>query len=200
MKSVNLILLSIVAALVITGTFLVLDVREGKEGASKESATITSPNKLVYSDEQFILGMVPHHQEAIDSSNSILAIADDPEVRTIAQAIVDTQVAEVVQMKDWYIEWFGKSYADDGRYTPMMQSSTDLAVRDAEAQYVKDMIGHHEHAVLMAQDLLSFSRRKELIALSQEVIKTQTGEITQLKNLLANTYGQTPPVIDHSNH
>jgi uncharacterized protein (DUF305 family) len=165
-----------------------------------EPAKIVSPNKLVYSDEQFILGMVPHHQEAIDSSNELLAIATDPDVRAVAQDIITAQIDEVSSMKDWYTEWYQKDYRDDGKYKLMMRSPQGLTARQAEAEYVSDMIGHHEHAVLMAQDLLSFSNRPELRLLSENVIATQTTEILSLKTMLAEKFGQTPAVIDHSQH
>lgn len=165
-----------------------------------EPAKIVSPNKLVYSDEQFILGMVPHHQEAIDSSNELLAIATDPDVRAVAQDIITAQIDEVSSMKEWYTEWYQKDYRDDGKYTLMMRSPQGLTARQAEAEYVSDMIGHHEHAVLMAQDLLSFSNRPELRLLSENVIATQTTEILSLKTMLAEKFGQTPAVIDHSQH
>lgn len=165
-----------------------------------EPAKIVSPNKLVYSDEQFILGMVPHHQEAIDSSNELLAIATDPDVRAVAQDIITAQIDEVSSMKEWYTEWYQKDYRDDGKYKLMMRSPQGLTARQAEAEYVSDMIGHHEHAVLMAQDLLSFSNRPELRLLSENVIATQTTEILSLKTMLAEKFGQTPAVIDHSQH
>jgi uncharacterized protein (DUF305 family) len=165
-----------------------------------EPAKIVSPNKLVYSDEQFILGMAPHHQEAIDSSNELLAIATDPDVRAVAQDIITAQIDEVSSMKEWYTEWYQKDYRDDGKYKLMMRSPQGLTARQAEAEYVSDMIGHHEHAVLMAQDLLSFSNRPELRLLSENVIATQTTEILSLKTMLAEKFGQTPAVIDHSQH
>ena len=165
-----------------------------------EPAKIVSPNKLVYSDEQFILGMAPHHQEAIDSSNELLAIATDPDVRAVAQDIITAQIDEVSSMKEWYTEWYQKDYRDDGKYKLMMRSPQGLTARQAEAEYVSDMIGHHEHAVLMAQDLLSFSNRPELRLLSENVIAIQTTEILSLKTMLAEKFGQTPAVIDHSQH
>jgi uncharacterized protein (DUF305 family) len=165
-----------------------------------EPAKIVSPNKLVYSDEQFILGMVPHHQEAIDSSIELLAIATDPDVRAVAQDIITAQKDEVGSMKEWYTQWYQKDYRDDGQYKLMMRSPQGLTARQAEAEYVSDMIGHHEHAVLMAQDLLSFSNRPELRLLSENVIATQTTEILSLKTMLAEKFGQTPAVIDHSQH
>lgn len=165
-----------------------------------EPAKIVSPNKLVYSDEQFILGMVPHHQEAIDSSIELLAIATDPDVRAVAQDIITAQKDEVGSMKEWYTQWYQKDYRYDGQYKLMMRSPQGLTARQAEAEYVSDMIGHHEHAVLMAQDLLSFSNRPELRLLSENVIATQTTEILSLKTMLAEKFGQTPAVIDHSQH
>jgi uncharacterized protein (DUF305 family) len=196
----NKYLIGLILALIVLGAAFAMNRRNESAVENPTSTQVISPNKLVYSDEQFILGMVPHHQEAIDSSNEVLKVATDPEVRSIAEAIVAAQDTEVTQMREWYSNWFDKPYADDGLYSPMMQPVDGLLADDAEAQYVSDMVGHHEHAVLMAQDLLSFSNRPELIKLSQDVIRTQTEEINSLKQILAVKYGKTAPEIDHSNH
>ncbi|MFZ3581856.1 DUF305 domain-containing protein [Loktanella sp. DJP18] len=52
-------------------------------------------------DHDFMAGMVPHHQDAIDMANTVLETTDDAEVRGLAENILATQQAEIDQMNAW---------------------------------------------------------------------------------------------------
>lgn len=52
-------------------------------------------------DYDFMAGMVPHHQDAIDMANVVLKTTDDAQVRSLAENILATQQAEIDQMNAW---------------------------------------------------------------------------------------------------
>lgn len=52
-------------------------------------------------DVDFIRGMIPHHQGAIDMAKIVLEHGQDPNVRTLAWAIVHAQDSEIYWMKNW---------------------------------------------------------------------------------------------------
>jgi uncharacterized protein (DUF305 family) len=57
-------------------------------------------------DLRFIDSMIPHHESAISMAQQALVEAEQDEVRQMAQAIIDTQAAEIAQLQEWRKAWF----------------------------------------------------------------------------------------------
>jgi uncharacterized protein (DUF305 family) len=58
-------------------------------------------------DREFIDMMIPHHQGAIRMARVELEKGRNPELKQLAQAILDAQTKEIDQMKVWRVDWFG---------------------------------------------------------------------------------------------
>ncbi len=52
-------------------------------------------------DLDFIKGMVPHHQGAVDNARIVLQYGTDPDVRKFAESVIAAQEAEIKWMNDW---------------------------------------------------------------------------------------------------
>ena len=84
--------------------------------AGSESATLHNR-----ADVAFVTGMIPHHQEALEMSDLILAqpvsaAGSNAEVRALAQQIADAQAPEVELMETWLKGWGmgSDTVTDDG--------------------------------------------------------------------------------------
>jgi hypothetical protein len=58
-------------------------------------------------DLLFLEMMSAHHQDAIEMANSELRDGSRPEVKRLAQQIIDDQKAEIDQFEQWQQEWAG---------------------------------------------------------------------------------------------
>lgn len=161
----------------------------------------TSQNQMMNSgniDAHFIEQMIPHHEDAITMAKLALTKAQHPEIKQLAQAIIDSQSKEIDQMKAWYKDWYGQEVpsgnavmgqhdmmGDRGMHMGMMGNETDTArleqAADFDKAFIEEMIPHHQMAVMMANMLKVGTQRPEMEQLADDIITAQTQEIEQMR-------------------
>lgn len=175
MKSIKLFGLSLVALLTLSSC---------QSQAPGEVVDDIDHATFIHSDEDFLAHMIPHHQEAIDSSLIILEKSENEDLRDLAQTIVDAQSAEIEQMEAWGLLWVGEEFAASSDYEAMMPDLTVLEGEELDQAFLEGMIEHHRMAVDMAEGMLLHSIRPEIIQMSEAIIETQTEEIDLMKSWL----------------
>ncbi len=56
-------------------------------------------------DKEFVRQMIPHHQMGVMMAQMALGRSAGPEIRTLAQSIIQSQRAEIAQMQGWQQAW-----------------------------------------------------------------------------------------------
>ena len=70
---------------------------------------MTDPDELANKDpfdKAFIDAMIPHHQSAIEMAQVAYRESDNPEIKALAEGIVDAQTREIAQMEGWRKQWY----------------------------------------------------------------------------------------------
>lgn len=139
---------------------------------------------IVESEREFIEGMIPHHQEAVDTAKEVIARGGTtPEIKVLVEAIVVAQEKEIAEMKGWYEAWYGEVYTNDNSYTPMMRELENLSGAELDKVFLEDMITHHMGAIMMAGSVESHIEHEEIAALAEAIKETQSVEINEMKQM-----------------
>ncbi len=169
-------------------------------GVGSRNQSMMNANTI---DAHFIEQMIPHHEDAITMAKLAQTRAQTPEVKQLAENIIESQGREITQMKAWYQEWFGKvvpsgnqvmgqhgmmGSSNNSMHMGMMGDETDITslenAEDFDQEFVEQMIPHHQMAVMMAQMLKNGTDRPEMKQLADDIIAAQTSEIDQMRTWL----------------
>lgn len=137
----------------------------------------------VSSEEEFVVNMIPHHQEAVDSSNVILTKSRNPQIRKLAEDIIKAQAQEISMMEGRVKSRYPNSSIKSS-YMKMMPDMTNLNESEADKAYLAWMIAHHQWAIQMAENVMKVKHRMEVMSLANNIITTQNNEITMMQDLL----------------
>jgi uncharacterized protein (DUF305 family) len=171
-----------------------------KDDHDKMSMSPQAMAKMVTDEKSFISEMIPHHQEAVDSSKKVLETTQDDDIKNFANNIIETQNKEIERMKSWYQSWYGSEYKATDNQAMMMSDLGKLQGVEKDREYVMGMLMHHRGAVEMSRKVLTFANnRSETTALAQNIITSQSTEITQLESWSQSKYNSTKKgdMMDH---
>lgn len=140
---------------------------------------------MVSSEREFVVGMIPHHQEAVDTATEVIARGGSTEeMRTLANGIIAAQESEIAMLKEWHQDWYGEEYVEGSSYQPMMRDLSQLTGADLDKRFLEDMIPHHMGAIMMAQTVRPHIEHQEITDMADAIMETQTAEIKMMNELL----------------
>jgi len=137
----------------------------------------------VTSEFQFLIEMIPHHQEVVDTSRIIFANTQNAELQQLTQEIIVAQEAEIAQMHEW-LDMYYSGESKQSVYQNMMPQLDPYNPLTSDGAYLQGMIMHHMMAVMMAEQVLALNPREEVRSFAEQVIAVQNAEIIQMKKLL----------------
>lgn len=148
-------------------------------------------------DVMFAQMMIPHHQQAVEMSEMLLAKDDVPaEVAAFAQKVIDAQGPEIERMNAMLTAWGqdpvdtdGMEGMDHGGMSGMMSEEDMAALEQAQGTeaarlYLEQMTAHHKGAVDMAKDEAKDGQNPQAVQLAEQVIADQEAEITEMQQML----------------
>ncbi|AGF73297.1 DUF305 domain-containing protein [Corynebacterium halotolerans] len=188
----------ITAVLLATATALVLSAcgagaDAGPPAAEQVERSAGMPDEANDTDVHFLGMMVPHHQQAIDMSETLLADPRvDPAVRDLAERIRDGQQAENDRMNAWAGEWgqqeameYHSHHLANGMFNPtVLGNFAQLEGEELQTRFLKLMHFHHAEVIAMTQDEVDNGGYPPLTDLAARMIEVQTAEMAEMEELL----------------
>ncbi len=141
----------------------------------------------VNSEFDFLVHMIPHHEEGVSTAIVIRDNTEREEMKSFAEDIIRTQSEEIELMKNWLEAWY-PDQDHEGDYHPMMRELEGLESDELDRVFLEDMIIHHMEAVMMSQQLLrrNLAKHQEVETLAINIRNTQRNEIHMMRSWLSN--------------
>lgn len=150
-------------------------------------------------DVMFAQMMLPHHEQAVAMSNTLLnKNGVNPEVTALAKQITAAQQPEIDTMKSWLTAWGQQEKSDSGMGGMDHGSGADGMATDAQLKqfeaadgaagqkmYLEMMTAHHQGAITMAQNEIRDGKNSQAIQLAKNIVASQQQEITVMRSLIA---------------
>ena len=164
---------------------------------SSGSADATAATAFNDADVSFAQMMLPHHEQAVNMSDDLLAKEDiDQGVLDLAAEIKATQTPEIAQLRGWLTDWNAEENSMPGMggmgdgSNGMMSNEDMMALQDASGTeasrlFLTQMTAHHQGAVAMAQLEVDNGDNSDAQAMAANIVETQTAEIAVMAELLA---------------
>lgn len=140
----------------------------------------------------FVQGMIPHHEGAVAMAKIELQFGKDAAIKKMAENVVKAQESEIVVMKDWLSKAdqaklpvvAESAKANSDAMAAMMKNMENDYLGNADVDFVKGMIPHHQGAIEMARVAKQYVKDPALLKLADDITSAQEGEITFMQDWL----------------
>lgn len=140
----------------------------------------------------FLNGMIPHHESAVEMADSYLEYGGNNEtLKKLADTIKTTQTEEIRQMRDLIRKYEAEGHNDADQESAYLEEYDKMLDHDhsmnkagtdsLDHAFAEGMIMHHQMAVDMAKSILEYTNYEEIRTLAQSIIDAQEKEIEEMK-------------------
>jgi len=143
----------------------------------------------------FIMQMIPHHRAAVEMCENVLHYIASGPVSDLARTIIRQQTQGIAEMETILCPCGAicNRPQEVCRYqrrntcvlNTMFSAMAHVSGVGVEQNFLREMIPHHEGAVRMSENALSFCICQPLRPILQSIITTQEQEIGEMRRLLA---------------
>ncbi len=174
----------------------------------------TGAERHMNHDRHFAVMMVPHHQGATDMAELALQKSERPEIRDLAEKIIEAQTEEIQQLEaaaqrlaaentPGHHHGHGHGHGHGGHGQSMnadmqgammgemdgmdgmsLEELAKLSGDDFDKAFLEEMIAHHQVALEMAEMELQMGTDPELRAMAEKMIEDQQAEIELMQGWL----------------
>ena len=141
-------------------------------------------------DNDFAALMKAHHLGAIEMAQVEVARGSDPQVKAMAQQMVEDQQSEVAQFNS-FLSGHNAHGGGDAFFKEAMGAMNNMKMQmdhsgSVDKQFVQMMIPHHQSAIDMAKAYLKTGAHEEALKrMANNIISSQQKEIDALQNWLS---------------
>lgn len=175
----------------VTGGNNMPGMNHGSTPASPSGSAVGAAGEHNAADTSFAQMMIPHHAQAIQMSDVLLAKKDIPApVTALAGRIKAAQGPEIEKMRGWLKDWDESAEMSGDHTMGGMMGDEDMkelsAAQGLEAArlFLTQMVAHHQGAVVMAQRESADGRNADALKLGIDIVSAQEAEIKEMKELL----------------
>lgn len=165
--------------------------------SASSSGSATSPSGSATAgdhnaaDAEFARMMIPHHGQAVQMSDVVLAKNGiSAQVTALAGRIKAAQGPEIEKMTGWLKDWNEPVGMSGGHTMDGMVDNEDMTKleaaqgREAAKLFLTHMIAHHQGAVSMAQKEGTDGKNADALKLGKDIVTAQEAEIKEMQELL----------------
>jgi len=184
----------------------------GESGQGSVPATSEAASGETMGDHQMVVGefdqmfidmMVPHHQSAIEMAQVMQQQGENPELKQMAESMIQSQQAEIDQLRQWRQQWYGSSETPPMTQMPMLPGMSQMEqtgemmtmdmtpdierVRNApkpiDATFIEAMTQHHQMAIEAATIAEQQATHQEIKDMARNIIQEQQLEISEMSRI-----------------
>lgn len=183
------------------------EIGQGSPQATSESASGETMGEHQMAmgefDQMFIDMMVPHHQSAIEMAKIIQEQGENPELKQMAESMIQSQQTEIDQLRQWRQQWYGSNETPPMTQMPMLPGMSQMeqtgdamtmdmtkdiervrnAPRPVDSTFVEAMTQHHQMAIEAATMAQQQATRQEIKDMAKNIIQAQQQEIADMSRI-----------------